>query len=205
MLSSLNLVPIDQIKQHLSENAEQLQWLSENVQQTPVQQFFSFHQERKLLPPLQKASSYHRFRQYQFVAKPIDEVFEFFSEAKNLERITPQQLSFKIESQSTEHIQQGTEFVYKLKIHGVPAKWKTVITNWDPPFQFVDYQEKGPYRVWFHNHMFIPTKEGTLLVDEVKFVLPFAAISNWLVAWFIKLDVKSIFKHRFEFIKEYYK
>lgn len=170
----------------------------------PYQHFY-YGEEEKTLPPRKSPSKFFRFRQYQYVDKPIDEVFEFFSEAKNLERITPSQLSFRIDSQSTDEIQEGTKFVYRLKIHGVPAKWKTNITNWNPPYEFVDWQEKGPYAVWFHNHLFVPAGSGTLLVDEVKFVLPFRWITNWLVGWFIKMDVKNIFKYRYQYIKDFYK
>lgn len=172
--------------------------------QGEIHQKFYFGENKMVLPPKKKESKYFRFRQYQWVDKPIEEVFEFFSDAKNLERITPDQLSFRIDSQSTDKIEEGTEFIYKLKIHGVPAKWKTVITNWNPPYEFVDYQQKGPYQVWFHSHLFIPYQNGTILVDEVKFILPFSFISNFLVGWFIKFDVKNIFKHRYQYIKDYY-
>ena len=204
LMTQVDQIPIDQIHEKLK--GELLQNLVREIEvlEFPYQNYY-YGENKKTLPPKESPTKYFRFRQYQFVAKPIEEVFKFFAEAKNLERITPSQLSFKIDSQSTEEIQEGTNFVYRLKIHGVPAKWKTNITNWNPPYEFVDWQQKGPYRVWYHNHLFVETESGTLLIDEVKFVLPFRWISNILVSWFIKLDVKSIFKYRYEYIRDYYK
>jgi uncharacterized protein (TIGR01777 family) len=109
----------------------------------------------------------------QFLPYSQEHVFQFFSEAKNLEVITPEILNFKIENVSTAEIQKGTLIDYKLKIHGVPAKWKTLISDWQPPFQFVDQQLKGPYSVWHHTHEFHPFLNGTLMTDRVKFKLPF--------------------------------
>lgn len=199
-------VEIDKIHEYFSSNSSELEDFVAAIRGRLLERDFVFETRKNLiLPPAKKPLPFYRFRQYQYVEKPIEEVFEFFSDAKNLERITPSQLSFRIDSQSTDEIQEGTEFIYKLKIHGFPAKWKTIITNWDPPFQFVDYQEFGPYKVWFHNHMFIPTKNGTLLVDEVKFILPFQWFTRHFIAWFIKKDVKNIFEHRYKYIEEFYK
>lgn len=207
MFDKLDQIKIQDVHRTLETDRAYLKKIVEHLVANPnsiYKKFFFEEQEKLVLPPKKKASTFFRFRQYQFVNKPIEEAFEFFSDATNLERITPSQLSFKIKSQSTEDIQEGTEFVYKLKIHGFPATWKTMITNWDPPFQFVDYQLKGPYQVWFHNHLFVPTDSGTLLIDEVKFILPMPWISNYLVAWFIKRDVSQIFDHRFHYMKQYY-
>ena len=95
-----------------------------------------------------------RFIFEQWVPRPREEVFDFFSEAKNLEQITPDSLNFKILDTSTEGIEKGTVINYKLKIDGIPIRWRTLITEWDPPHHFADNQEKGPYSKWYHVHRF---------------------------------------------------
>ncbi|MFP5518995.1 MAG: TIGR01777 family oxidoreductase [Bdellovibrionia bacterium] len=132
----------------------------------------------------------------QFVPLKPSELFPFFSEAQNLEAITPDILSFKVEKVSTPQIQQGTLIDYTLKIHGVPAKWKTIIDEWQPPYKFVDNQLKGPYKLWHHTHGFKEVPGGTLMTDRVRYRLPMG-ILGWLTAWhFVRKDVSTIFSFR---------
>ncbi|MDG0816360.1 TIGR01777 family oxidoreductase [Bdellovibrio svalbardensis] len=136
----------------------------------------------------------------QFVSIPPEELFTFFREPQNLEQITPPSLKFEIQAVSTPQIQEGTLIDYNLKIHGVPAKWKTEINEWHPPYKFVDNQLKGPYSLWHHTHEFRPFCGGTLMVDRVRYRLPMGYL-GWLVAGaFVKKDVTQIFKFRKEFI-----
>lgn len=136
----------------------------------------------------------------QFVPAPPEKLFPFFKEAKNLEQITPPTLSFSIEKMSTPDIGQGTLIDYRLKIHGVPAKWKTEIDEWQPPYKFVDNQLKGPYRLWHHTHEFRPFCGGTLMVDRVRYRLPLGFV-GWLVSGhFVRKDVEGIFAFRRKFI-----
>lgn len=132
----------------------------------------------------------------QFVPLSPEELFPFFSAAKNLEEITPDILNFKVKRVSTNEIQQGTLIDYVLKIHGVPAKWKTLIDEWNPPFKFVDNQLKGPYKLWHHTHEFKAVPGGTLMTDRVRYILPFGKL-GWYLAWhFVRRDVESIFAYR---------
>ncbi|WP_374033224.1 TIGR01777 family oxidoreductase [Bdellovibrio bacteriovorus] len=136
----------------------------------------------------------------QFVPAPPEKLFPFFKDAHNLERITPPTLNFLIEKMSTPEIGQGTQIDYRLKIHGVPAKWKTEIDEWQPPFKFVDNQLKGPYRLWHHTHEFRPFCGGTLLVDRVRYRMPMGFL-GWLVAnRFVRKDVENIFAFRRKYI-----
>lgn len=136
----------------------------------------------------------------QFVPCPPEQLFEFFRDPKNLEEITPPTLSFHIKKVSTPEIQQGTLIDYILKIHGVPAKWKTEIDEWSPPFKFVDNQLQGPYKLWHHTHEFRPFCGGTLMVDRVRYKLPLGYL-GWLIAGaFVRKDVQSIFNYRREYI-----
>ena len=136
------------------------------------------------------------FESKQYIPRPIEEVFSFFSEAKNLEKITPQNLKFHILEVSTPKMQEGTLIDYMLKIQGVPVKWRTLIKKWNPPYSFADQALKGPYKFWYHTHSFETLGKGTLMKDEVRFVLPLG-ILGWLVAHrkVIK-DVRKIFDFR---------
>jgi len=138
----------------------------------------------------------------QFVPHALEKVFPFFAEAKNLEKITPDLLHFKIAKMSTSEIQQGTLIDYNLKIHGFPAKWKTLIDEWQPPFKFVDTQLKGPYKLWHHTHSFAQMGHGTLLTDKVKFKLPMGFLGHAVAQTFVQKDVESIFKYRREVMSE---
>lgn len=147
--------------------------------------------------------AHHQFKVYQWIPKPVDDVFEFFSEAKNLERITPPWLNFQITSMSTPVIQKDSMIYYRLKIKGVPATWHTHISQWKPPSQFVDEQKKGPYRKWHHTHQFVAVHSGTLVIDTVRYTLPLGALGDLTASGFVGRDVESIFSFRFNKIHEF--
>lgn len=141
----------------------------------------------------------------QFVPDHIEKVFHFFSEAKNLENITPEFLNFKIENMSSKEIEKDTIINYKLKIHGVPAKWQTQITEWIPLKKFVDHQNKGPYQLWDHTHTFTSVENGTLIEDRIKYKIPGHIVGLLALGKFIRKDVNQIFQHRVKSIKNKFK
>jgi ligand-binding SRPBCC domain-containing protein len=136
----------------------------------------------------------------QFIPLPPEKVFPFFQNAHNLEKITPPTLNFTIRGISTDSIQQGTLIDYDLKIHGVPAKWKTEIDEWQPPHKFVDHQLKGPYQLWHHTHEFRPFCGGTLMIDKVRYKLPLGMLGKLVGGSFVKKDVTNIFNFRRKFV-----
>ena len=136
----------------------------------------------------------------QFVPDKIENVFDFFSQAKNLEEITPEFLNFKVKDMSSQEIEKDTIINYKLKIHGVPAQWQTQITEWVPSKMFVDNQNKGPYTLWNHTHTFTPIEGGTLIEDRIKYKVPGHLIGLWVLGSFIRKDVSQIFQHRIKAI-----
>jgi uncharacterized protein len=138
----------------------------------------------------------------QFLPFSKSEVFSFFAEAKNLEDITPEILNFKIKSISTDQIQQGTLIEYKLKIHGFPVNWKTLIDEWDAPNKFVDTQISGPYSIWHHTHEFHEHFGGTLMTDYVKFKLPLGRAGLAVAGSFVQSDIQNIFDYRRSVIAE---
>lgn len=164
-----------------------------------ISEVASWHQH-----PFKNDQSSFMFYGEQFIPKPAAELFTFFSEAKNLEEITPSMLNFKIVSMSTPQIQKNTEINYKLKVHGVPIKWTTDISVWDPPRLFVDNQRSGPYRVWVHEHRFEEVSGGTLMKDWVRFELPMGKIGALAGFHQVQKDIESIFKHRRQVIADRY-
>ena len=132
---------------------------------------------------------------------PRGEVFAFFSDPRNLERLTPAWLGFRILTPEPLPVGQGARYDYTLSLHGLPLRWRTLITAWEEGRRFEDLQLKGPYALWRHVHTFEDTPEGgTRMTDEVRYRLPF----GWLGALalpFVKRDVARIFAHRREVLR----
>ena len=137
-----------------------------------------------------------RLLTHLWVPQKPEDIWDFFSSETNLEEITPKNLNFKVLGKSTEAIEEGTLIDYKLKIHGVPAKWKTRIRDWDPPHEFVDEQLSGPYKRWVHHHGLKPFRGGTLLTDRVRFQLPLGSMGRMGGFAFVRQDVEKIFSYR---------
>jgi ligand-binding SRPBCC domain-containing protein len=136
------------------------------------------------------------FRAEQLVPLPREAVFAFFSDAHNLEAITPPWLGFRIADQSTEVIERGTELTYRLRIHGLPVTWRSRIDEWSPHERFVDVQLKGPYAKWHHTHSFHDRGTATLIRDRVLYRLPMGWLGHCLGSRFVASDVKRIFDYR---------
>lgn len=138
----------------------------------------------------------YQIQQEQLIPRPIGEVFAFFSDAHNLETITPPWLNFKIVSISMPSIQQGTHIRYQLRLQGIPLRWLTEIREWNPPFLFVDEQLSGPYRLWHHTHIFEDHGDGTMMKDHVRYQLPFGILGRLVHALKVRHDVEQIFAFR---------
>ena len=135
---------------------------------------------------------------------PVEKVWEFFSDERNLEKMTPSSLSFKVTGKSTAEISRGTTIDYKLKVHGVPLHWRTLILAWEVGVRFIDSQLKGPYRLWHHTHHFYSLAGGTLMVDEVQYKLPLGKLGLLCAGWFVSKDVRAIFRWRNDFAARYF-
>lgn len=144
----------------------------------------------------------HVLERRQIIELPREEVFKFFADAENLERITPPELNFKITSAQPIDIKQGAFIDYKLNLRGIPITWKTEITQWNPPHDFVDTALKSPYKQWIHLHTFEHGKPGeTIMQDRVRYRLPFEPLGD-LAHWYVKKELKYIFDYRYKLIEE---
>lgn len=124
---------------------------------------------------------------------PIDAVFEFFADAFNLEQLTPPLLRFEVLTPAPIEMRRGQLIDYRLRLHGVPMRWRSEITAWEPGRMFVDEQRRGPYRYWVHRHTFEETDHGTLVADRVEYGVPF----GWLTHKpFVLPDLRKIFTYR---------
>ena len=135
----------------------------------------------------------YRLEAEQTIARDLSEVFSYFSEAKNLERLTPDFLRFKIASNVPIEMYKGATIDYNLRLHGLPIRWTSLISEWEPPWLFVDEQIKGPYRYWIHQHRFEAQGSETLVKDFVRY----QAFGGRVVHdHFIKRDLERIFSYR---------
>jgi len=144
----------------------------------------------------------HVLTRTQTIRLPREKAFEFFADAGNLETITPPALGFRILTPQPIDIQAGTLIDYKLSLRGLPLKWRTEITVWNPPLEFVDQQLFGPYRQWIHRHTFTATSENeTLMEDEVRYRLPFEPFGD-VVHFIVRRELEMIFDHRRKVVDE---
>jgi uncharacterized protein (TIGR01777 family) len=145
----------------------------------------------------------YTLRTYQWMPVSREKVFEFFSQASNLEILTPPWLHFRIIGMSDDHIKKGTLIDYKLRVRGVPIRWKTLIEEWNQGISFVDRMLRGPYRDWHHTHTFEDLDGGTLMCDRVYYRLPVGIMGNLVALLWVVRDVKSIFEYRKQKITEW--
>ena len=141
---------------------------------------------------------------YRLTAKmtvdlPREEVFEFFADANQLERITPSWLNFKVLTPRPITMKAGLLLDYKIRLHAIPIKWRTEISAWDPPFRFVDQQLKGPYKRWHHEHTFEEVDGKTVVLDNVHYIPSGGSLIH---RFMVKPDLEKIFRFRHDTLTE---
>ncbi|MGD8331400.1 MAG: SRPBCC family protein [Acidobacteriota bacterium] len=133
------------------------------------------------------------------ITAPLAEVWPFFCDARNLERLTPSFLRFEVLTPDPIEMHVGTRIDYKLKVRGVPLRWQSEITAWEPPYRFVDEQRRGPYRVWIHEHTFEEAGNNTIARDHVRYDHIGGRLVNALM---VGPDVRRIFAYREKALQE---
>lgn len=140
----------------------------------------------------------YQFKTEHFLPIDIYQAWAFFSSAKNLARITPPEMDFKIRTQLDDReIYEGMLINYTVKpLFGIPLGWETEIFNVNKPYIFADRQTKGPYKIWEHTHIFVEKDAGVLMTDVVNYQLPFGILGTFAHSLFVKKKVQHIFTFR---------
>ncbi len=141
----------------------------------------------------------YRLNAVQWFDLPLDQVFPFFADAMELERITPEFLNFKVLTPKPINIQEGTLIDYRLKLHGIPIKWRTEICVWEAPYRFVDQQLRGPYKRWYHEHTFEEIDGKTKVCDNVHYIPRGGSLIH---KFLVKPDLEKIFRFRQDRLRE---
>lgn len=139
----------------------------------------------------------HLLERSQRVGAPIEQAFAFYGDERNLEPLTPPWLHFEVTSPRPIVMAAGTLLEYRLRLHGVPIRWRTRIETWEPPRRFVDFQEKGPYALWEHTHLFEEVDEHTTVIhDRVRYAIPLGPLGTIAHRLFVRRDLERIFDYR---------
>ena len=132
------------------------------------------------------------------VARPRSQVFAFFADASNLERLTPRSLGFKILTPLPIAMHAGTLIDYRIALFGFPFRWRTRIEVFEPEVRFVDVQLSGPYRYWHHTHEFFDASGGTRMRDRVVYEVPLGPLGEVARALFVRRELEHVFDFRFK-------
>jgi ligand-binding SRPBCC domain-containing protein len=143
----------------------------------------------------------HVLEREQLVRRPLEEVFAFFADAANLERLTPPRLAFEILTPLPIAMKAGAQIDYQLRLFGVPFRWRTLIETFEPRRRFTDVQLRGPYRTWHHLHEFESVAGGTRMRDRVEYEIPLGPLGELARSVFVTRQVESIFDFRHEAVE----
>lgn len=150
---------------------------------------------------------YHRLDRKQTVPALLENIFAFFESPENLAMITPPSLGFRVITAGPISMKQGRVIDYTIRLGGLPVRWRSLISIYEPPFCFVDEQLKGPYAYWRHTHQFESCARGTKVRDEVVYALPAALpamVESMLHAVYVRPKLESIFDYRARFYADYF-
>jgi ligand-binding SRPBCC domain-containing protein len=142
------------------------------------------------------ASGAFRLERTQRVPRPRPEVFAFFADARNLERITPAFLRFRIETPGPIEMRPGTVIDYRLRLYGIPLSWRARIESFEPERSFADVQSVGPYRSWRHRHDFVEVPGGTEVRDVVEYEMPLGPLGRLAHRIVVARSLERIFDFR---------
>lgn len=139
----------------------------------------------------------HLLERSQRVEVPPDRAFAFYADAANLEPLTPPWVHFQLLSPRPILFGAGTLLDYRLRLHGIPFRWRTRIDSWEPPHRFHDHQDRGPYARWEHSHFFEPDGEAaTIIRDRLEYALPLGPLGALAHRLFVRRDLERIFDFR---------
>jgi ligand-binding SRPBCC domain-containing protein len=144
----------------------------------------------------------YRLHRTQVVGGELDAVFGFFKSPYNLEAITPPWLAFRVLHTTDPAVREGTRITYGLRLHGVPMRWESRIAEYVEGERFADEQIVGPYRHWYHRHLFRRVPGGVAIEDVVDYRLPLGVLGRMAHAALVRRELSRIFDHRARVIGE---
>ena len=152
-------------------------------------------------------SKVYQFKTVQKIPVSLDAAWDFFSNPKNLQAITPPDLGFKIISKHhSDKMYAGQIIEYKVRpLLNIPIYWMTEITHVEDKKYFVDEQRFGPYSMWHHQHHFKEVNGFVEMTDIIHYKLPcwfLGDIANWL---FVRKQLMQIFEYRFKKVEELFR
>jgi ligand-binding SRPBCC domain-containing protein len=130
------------------------------------------------------------------IGADLPAVFRFFKDPRNLEPITPPWLRFRVLEASDREVAQGTRICYRLRLHGIPLRWESLIAEYEENVQFADAMVAGPYRSWYHRHRFRAVPEGVQMEDVVDYALPWGPLGRLAHAVAVRRQLEAIFAYR---------
>lgn len=152
--------------------------------------------------PTESSMKVHTITTEIWLPRPREEIFAFFSDAANLEILTPPWLHFRILTPLPVAMRSQAEIEYCIRWRGIPLSWRTCISVWEPPHRFIDQQVRGPYRQWIHEHTFTEVQGGTLMRDRVDYAVPGWFLEPLLHAAIVAPDIERIFMYRHKKMEE---
>lgn len=161
-------------------------------------------------PPIEVTGSHERcergwrLERAQVLPVPIEQVFPFFERPENLEALTPEFLRFEILTPRPVPMHLDARIEYRIRLFGIPMRWRTRITAYEPGKSFVDVQESGPYALWEHTHTFERLPRGTLMRDRVDYRPRFGPLGTLARGIFVARMVERIFDHRARAVAEHF-
>ncbi len=159
----------------------------------------TYNSDQLRIIPHPSLSGHFLIESAQSIPLSPEELFPFYGDPLNLERITPPWLHFHVVTPLPIEMRQGITLDYRLRLHGIPLKWRSIISHWESPFRFVDEQLIGPYRKWHHEHLFESAPYGTRVVDRVTYAPPGG---RWINRFFVQPDLFKIFHYRNQTLRQ---
>lgn len=144
----------------------------------------------------------YTLRRHQVVGGTLADVFGFFKSPFNLEAITPPWLGFHVMHASDDEVREGTRIAYRLRMYGFPFRWESRISEFRENEMFADAQLVGPYRHWYHRHLFREVPDGVAIDDEIEYELPLGALGRFAHTMVVQRQLKQIFDYRTRVIAE---
>ena len=144
------------------------------------------------------------FEEKTWVERPLEETFSFFNTPKNLSKLMPPFMKFKLLTPESIIMKEGAVFDYHIKLFGIPMQWQSYILHYNPPHLFVDIQLKGPHDYWHHEHSFYEENGGTMIRDQVRYCMPLGLLGVCVDKVVGSRMNRRLFEHRETVLREHF-